>query len=207
MNYDFIEVGTSDFDTLIQDATDQCIGLCIEPIKFYLDRLPNKPNVKKINSAISFDGKVGRDKVYYIPLETIQKHNMPLWIRGCNSIGDYHYQHKKNNLQSVVETIDVDTIPLGDIFEQHNVDTLTILKIDTEGYEFEVLIGAKDVLSGISIVLFEHHYDDMIKKSYKYADINELLKFNGFVQIYKSKMPFRKTFEYIFLNQKYMNRL
>ena len=48
MNYDFIEVGTSDFDTLIQDATDNCIGLCIEPIKFYLDRLPNKPNVKKI---------------------------------------------------------------------------------------------------------------------------------------------------------------
>ena len=105
MNYDFIEVGTSDFDTLIQDATDNCIGLCIEPIKFYLDRLPNKPNVKKINSAISFDGKVGRDKVYYIPLETIQKHNMPLWIRGCNSMGDYHYQHKKNNLQSYLINI------------------------------------------------------------------------------------------------------
>ena len=25
MNYDFIEVGTSDFDTLTQDATDNCI--------------------------------------------------------------------------------------------------------------------------------------------------------------------------------------
>ena len=139
MNYDFIEVGTSDFDTLTQDATDNCIGLCIEPIKFYLDRLPNKPNVKKINSAISFDGKVGRDRVYYIPLKTIQKHNMPLWLRGCNSMGDYHYQHKKNNLQSVVETVDVDTIPLGDIFEQYNVDTLTILKIDTEGGDCFIL--------------------------------------------------------------------
>ena len=139
MNYDFIEVGTSDFDTLIQDATDQCIGLCIEPIKFYLDRLPNKPNVKKINSAISFDGKVGRDKVYYIPLETIQKHNMPLWIRGCNSIGDYHYQHKVRNLQEFVETIEVDVIPLRDIFEHHNVEQLKTLKLDTEGGDSYIL--------------------------------------------------------------------
>ena len=157
MNYDFIEVGTSDFDTLTQDATDNCIGLCIEPIKFYLDRLPNKPNVKKINSAISFDGKVGRDKVCYIPLKTIQKHNMPLWLRGCNSMGDYHYQHKENNLQSLVEIIDVDTIPLGDIFDQHNVDTLTILKIDTEGGDCFILN---------SFILLSHIYQNLMENTH-----------------------------------------
>ena len=50
--------------------------------------------------------------------------------------------------------------------------------------------------------MFEHHYDDMIKKNYKFHDINTLLVKNNFTQIYKSRMPFRKTFEYIYLNQK-----
>ena len=98
-------------------------------------------------------------------------------------------------------------ITLKGYLEKNNIDKVDFLKIDTEGYEFEVLKGLNDKILSIGLIMFEHHYDDMIKKSYKYADINELLKFNGFVQIYKSKMPFRKTFEYIFLNQKYMNRL
>ena len=45
--------------------------------------------------------------------------------------------------------------------------------------------------------MFEHHYDNMIKKNYTFSDINSLLVKNNFQLIYKSKMPFRKTFEYI----------
>ena len=47
----FIEVGTSDFDTLIQVAKPETAGISIEPIKYYLDRLPNPPNVIKMNSC------------------------------------------------------------------------------------------------------------------------------------------------------------
>ena len=82
MNYDFIEVGTSDFETHIQNARDETVGLSIEPIQYYLDRLPNKENVEKLNCAVSFDGKPGRDKVYYIPHETIIRQGIPHWIRG-----------------------------------------------------------------------------------------------------------------------------
>jgi hypothetical protein len=32
MRYDFIEIGTSDFDTLLQESTDE-LGLSIEPLK------------------------------------------------------------------------------------------------------------------------------------------------------------------------------
>ena len=46
--------------------------------------------------------------------------------------------------------------------------------------------------------MFEHHYDDMIRKDYSFGDIHDLLKKNNFEQIYKYKMPFRKTFEYIY---------
>ena len=46
--------------------------------------------------------------------------------------------------------------------------------------------------------MFEHHYDNMIIKKYTFSDINDFLKKNNFDQIFKSKMPFRKSFEYIY---------
>ena len=35
-------------------------------------------------------------------------------------------------------------------------------------------------------------------KGYKFGDIHSFLAENNFEQIFKSKMPFRKTFEYIY---------
>lgn len=146
MIYDFIEIGTSDFDTLIQRADDTTVGISIEPIKYYLDRLPNPANVKKLNCAVSLDGNSGRDKVFYIPDETIEKHNLPPWIRGCNSVGDYHYQHKRRKLESLVVTEDVDTVPIGDVLEEHKVHQLKMLKVDTEGGDCYILQSLLPVL-------------------------------------------------------------
>ena len=75
------------------------------------------------------------------------------------------------------------------------------MKIDTEGYEYEVLLGFDKKISCIEIIMFEHHYDNMIKKNYKFSEINSFLEKNNFKMVYKSKMPFRKTFEYIYFNQ------
>lgn len=36
INCDFIEIGTSDFETEIQNANDNTIGFSIEPLPFYL---------------------------------------------------------------------------------------------------------------------------------------------------------------------------
>jgi FkbM family methyltransferase len=83
------------------------------------------------------------------------------------------------------------------------IKNIDFLKIDTEGYEFKVLLGLKDKLNNVKIILFEHHYDDMLKKGYTFTDINALLVNHNFKQIYKTKMPFRKTFEYIYINKKF----
>ena len=88
MHYTFVEIGTSDFETLIQSCSDSDIGLSIDPLKIYLDKLPNKQNVQKINAAISnSDGTIS---CYYVPDDEIEKYGLPHWVRGCNSIGQYH---------------------------------------------------------------------------------------------------------------------
>ena len=41
----------------------------------------------------------------------------------------------------------------------------------------------------------------MIVKNYTFSDINNLLNQNNFFKIFKAKMPLRKTFEYIYMNE------
>ena len=79
--------------------------------------------------------------------------------------------------------------------------SVNFLNLDVQGYELEVLKGSKNILHKTMYVLFEHHYDDMIVKNYFFSDIHNFLKENNFHQLYKSKMPFRKTFEYIYVNK------
>ncbi len=110
------------------------------------------------------------------------------------------FNSKKNNFY---KEIFADQRCLDQYMSQHKIYKLDFLKIDTEGYEFEILSGAKDKIKNIDLVLFEHHYHDMIKKNYKFGDVHNLLNRNNFEQIYKAKMPFRKTFEYIYKNKTY----
>ena len=86
---------------------------------------------------------------------------------------------------------------------QKNIKRIDFLKIDTEGSEYEIIMGVTKNLKNIKLILFEHHFDDMISKEYKFSHINNLLIQNNFKQIFKIKMPFRKSFEYIYLNKTY----
>ena len=140
-HYDFIEIGTSDFDTLIETSNDDTIGISIEPIKYYLDQLPNKKNIIKVNAACSDSNE--NLKIYYISVEDIQKHNLPYWVRGCNSINKPHEYSRRvigNELYDKIVKIDeVDTITWKNLINQHNVGSIDYLKIDTEGYDHIIL--------------------------------------------------------------------
>ena len=93
---------------------------------------------------------------------------------------------------------------LDEFIFKKNIIHIDLLKIDTEGYEFNVLKGSSGILKKINLIYFEHHYDDMIKKNYNFSDINDYLTQNNFVKLFKSKMPFRRTFEYIYQNKDFL---
>ena len=85
------------------------------------------------------------------------------------------------------------------IFEKKQ-KKIDILKIDTEGFELNAIKGLKQNHKIIKFIYFEHHYDDMIEKNYTFKDINLVLKKFGFKKVFKTKMLFRKSFEYIYKN-------
>lgn len=138
MNYKFIEIGTSDFETEIEICEDNDVGLSIEPIKKYLDNLPNKKMVTKINCAISdYDGKI---KIYYVSEENIKKYNFPDFLKGCNSINKPHPVTKGFIFgiyvpDELIETVEVEVKSVKTLFKEYNVESIEYFKVDTEGHD------------------------------------------------------------------------
>ena len=102
--------------------------------------------------------------------------------------------------ENFYEKIPIKLVTLDNYITNKNQKKIDILKIDTEGFELNVIKGLKKTHNIIKYIYFEHHYDDMIKKNYTFRDINYILNEFGFKKVFKSKMIFRKSFEYIYEN-------
>ncbi len=103
----------------------------------------------------------------------------------------------------IFEEIDINILDGLKITKEKKIGIIDLLKIDTEGHEYFVLKGFQENISKIKVIFFEHHYDQMIIKNYTFSDIHEYLKSKNFTQNSKFKMPFRKSFEYIYTNKNY----
>ena len=104
------------------------------------------------------------------------------------------------NTDNYYKKIPINIIKLSTYIKKNKITNIDILKIDTEGYELNVIKSLENFSHVVQNIYFEHHFDDMIIKNYKFLDINQTLKNFGFKKIYKSKMLFRKSFEYIYRN-------
>ena len=143
MSYDFVEIGTSDFETLIEQADDSIIGLSIEPIKYYLDQLPEKKNVAKGNFAVSnYDGMI---VMYNVIPEDIIKYELPWWVKGCNSVNDYHptvYNLLKQLgyiPEKIIQKNLIKVKRFQSIVDEYGIKKINKLKIDTEGHDCIIL--------------------------------------------------------------------
>ena len=139
---DFIEIGTSDFNTEIESAQGKR-GLSVEPIKRYLDALPDVEGVAKECAAISnYDGHLN---IYSITPETITTYNLPDWLRGCNSVNNYHptclrlVLEKHLDERKVFEVERVPVMTFGTLVKKHNIHGCRYLKIDTEGHDVVIV--------------------------------------------------------------------
>lgn len=143
MHYNFIEIGTSDFDTEIQTCTESAVGLSVDPILYYIQRLPAKPHVMRVLAAVS--DRDGFTDVYHVPPDLIERMGMPHWVRGCNSIGTPH-PTVSNLLTSagidpcaLIQKTKVPQFSMTSLLQMYNVSSCDYLKIDTEGHDVVIL--------------------------------------------------------------------
>lgn len=196
LHLDFLEVGSSDFNTMMESCKDSEIGMVIEPIKVYLDNLPNKKNVIKVNAALLF-GDSEPVPIYYIKPEVIEKHGLFDWMRGCNSVGSPHDLHlnyfntldeldkwhsywkgenapKGRNLleEGLVTVENVPSISFHKLVKDYNIGSIKHLKLDTEGLDADLLESILDDLWDLNsirlpeIIQFETNCHNDTQKSF-----------------------------------------
>jgi len=153
--YDFIEIGTCDWGTMIEDADENTVGISVEPIKIYLDRLPNKSNVKKVNVAITDVKESDNIDIYWVHPDNIQKHGLGGWLGGCNSVGKPHefhiayhpnpgYWHRNPDIPiaglnlvdaGIVVKESVPVLTFTELAKENEIGKVRYIKIDTEGHD------------------------------------------------------------------------
>ena len=177
--------------------------ICYEASRLNFNKLANSKNFKK--NIISLNNiALGSKETELEFFQTSESSSSTFCKIDQNS---NYFKRKKsilnifNREEYILKSELIKTVTLKNEFNKYDLKRIDILKIDTEGFEFDVIRGADESLKLVNFILFEHHYDQMIVKNYKFSQINEYLTKLNFKKIIKFKMPFRKTFEYIYGNE------
>lgn len=182
MKYDFVEIGTCDFDTLVQNSGNQAKGICIDILKSYLDKLPNLPGVIKLDCAIS--DSPGKDLFYYVESDDVISHNLPEWTKGCGRLGNPHpflvQELERRDLYNLLKVMQVEKIQISTILEKYLVSQLGILKLDLGGHDVAVLKSFLDYGKVLpDKIIFE--FIPEISDSILLSECQEKLKDLGYV--------------------------
>jgi FkbM family methyltransferase len=98
----------------------------------------------------------------------------------------------------------IDLITLDDFCEKKKIKSIDLVKIDIEGSELNALKGFKKNISNVKFFIIEHHYDNSLKKDYKFSDLNKILIKNNFKLVHKNKLLYRKVFDYVYANKAFI---
>ena len=118
---------------------------------------------KKIDSLTYFNFALGNIKETKLMKDMVESSSSTLNQIDENS---NYYKRKKfllglSNKKSYFEK-KVKLEKAKSIIINKKIKKLDFLKIDTEGYEYNVIRGFEEKIKLVSVILFEHHYDLMI---------------------------------------------
>lgn len=166
MKYDFIEIGTCDYHTLLQSCNSSQLGISVEPIKIYLDRLPNKPNVIKVNCAITSEDKIV--DLFYVNPDNQNKYNLP-FTKGWGTIINPHKNHGKDSEKLIESGIltksKIQGITWKTLCEIYNVESVDWVKIDAEGHDCVIVNSILDFYDKVKpkkISFEQTHCDEIV---------------------------------------------
>lgn len=156
MKYTYIDIGTSDFLTSIDSLKDDETALMVEPLFYYLAKLPDHPKVVKAPFAIS--DFCGYSHVYYTTEEDIQKFKLPYWARGCNS---FNKPHPDISMQFPFVPQQIRVVPVIDIptlISVYNIEQVSNIKIDTEGHDHVIVNQLIPLIDKLKITAISFEY-------------------------------------------------
>ena len=168
----------------------------VEIFKYIKKKYKNFKKIKIINKAVS-NNKI--KKTIFI-----NKHDLTSSLTKLNEKNLYLQLKSKlfgSNIKNmIINSYKVETIELASIIEKEKLKNVDLLKIDTEGHEFEVLFGLKRKIKKVKIILIEFHNDKIYEK-YDGKKIHKYLIKNNFELKNKIKFPFTEWEDRIYINK------
>lgn len=122
---------------------DRWSGILIEPVPYCIDRLKRVyTDDKRFTIVQNAVGNTPGVANFYYVSEAAKEAlpNLPEWYDQLGSFSREHIvRHLNGTLEPFIETAAIDVVPLIDILKSHHVSEITLLHIDTEGFDLEVL--------------------------------------------------------------------
>jgi len=140
---------------------------------------------KKCRKAIAFEPNPRNREILLKNIELNNIHNVVVYQYAA---GESRYKAKlwlasagSTLLEGYVtgESIEVDVVPLDEILEYADV-----VKIDVEGYEWNVIRGAKNLIEKYKPALIVEHHDFRHYRIRDYPTIRSYLRSLGYVELY-----------------------
>ena len=169
---------------LMNDLYKNSLIYCFEPNKLM------NPILKKVGKNIKVYNYAIGDKTEDRNL-LINKIDLTNTLSQINK--NSFYLKIKNLIAEKSENKDnykkVKVISLKNFCKTKKIKSIDFLKIDVEGYEYKVLLGAKDVLKNVKFIMIEVQNNDMYR-NYSKKRIENFLKKNNFKLIKSFNFPF-----------------
>ena len=161
---------------------------------FILEKYKNKNYIKTFNSIVS-NSEIKKEIL-------INKHDLTSSLTEINFDNSYLKFKAKlfgtNLTGMVVKKTLVKSLQLEKLILDNLIEKIDLIKIDTEGHEYEVLQGIGKSIKKIDIILIEFHKDD-IYLNYNSDKIHNHLLENNFLLKKIFKFPFTKWEDRIYI--------
>lgn len=161
-----LDVGAyrGDFARLCLTTWPECLAICFEALE------------ERVTELRALEGNSGRIQVFDCLIGAATADRVPLHMREtASSVLTEHHDQTGTTRDFKMRTID------EIIAENFASRPISLLKIDVQGYELEVLKGTEQTLPSIQVILLETNLLDIHRNVPLLAEVAEWLNSRGFV--------------------------
>lgn len=188
---------------LMQVLIELILDIVLKKVKYFFF----EPNIFSFNKI----KKIKPNKYFNIGLGSKRKKNY-LYILPNDSASTFYKNNNISKMRNIFFNLlkqkaikkYVEIYPLNFFIKKYSIKIIDILKIDTEGYEEEVLKGiTKSNFLKIRYIVIEKQLKKNLYKNYSFKRIKQRLEKNNFIFLKKFKDPIWNYEDQIYLNRNF----
>ena len=183
---------------------------CINQIKELITKLGSKHKVIVNNLAVG--NKIIKKKRFFQNKSSDLSSFLKINTKSKLKISMKELSKQKSFLKTINKPTFVEQTTLNHYLKIKKISSIDILKIDTQGYEKNVLLGCSEILKNIKVICLEMNFWDYYEKSLSFFEIEKLIKshfqFWDVSFIYKNpKWHCTDYMDVIYINKNFLKKI